>query len=132
MQQRIGTSLLDAGRAADHDDWRLLGVGSRDGIAQAQAADAVCDADRPQPMHPSVAVGRVAGAVFASRADHANRTVGQHPVELQHEVAGDAEDIGDTVILQPLDEIAADRLLPFAVDRLGSRDWLAAGCSAAA
>ena len=109
VQQRIVDPLAQPGRAADHHHRRLLGVGPGDRIAEAQPADAIRHADRPDAVDAGVGVGGEPGAVFARAADHADRALFQHAVEREHVVAGNAEDVANAVVLQPADQVLADR-----------------------
>ena len=109
VEQRIVHSLAQAGRAGDHDDGRLLGIGAGDRVAHAQAADAVGDAERAHAVDAGVGVGGETGAVFARAADGLDRALFEHRVEGQDVVAGNAEDVADAVVLQAADEVFADR-----------------------
>ena len=109
MQQRIVNPLAQAGRAGDHHDGRFLGVRPGDRIAHAQAADAIRDAQRAHAVDAGVGVGREAGAILARAADRAQRALFEHRVERQDVVARDAEHVADAVVLQPADQVLADR-----------------------
>ena len=104
VQERVVNPLAQAGRAGDHHHGRLLGVGAGDRVANAQAADAVGDAQRAHAVDAGVGVGREAGAVLARAADRADRAFLEHRVERQHVVARNAEHVGDAVVLQPVDQ----------------------------
>ena len=73
-------------------DFSAIRAGDR--IAQAQPADAVRHADGAEPVDAGIGIGRVAGVDLAG-ADDADRAVLEHAVELQHEVAGNAEHVAD-------------------------------------
>ena len=108
VQQRIVDPLAQARRAGDHHHRRLLGVGAGDGVANAQPADAVRDAQGAHAVDAGVGVGGEARAVLARAADDVERALLEHRVERQHVVAGNAEHVGDAVVLQPLDQVFAD------------------------
>ena len=109
VEQRIVDALGQPRSAADDDDRRLFGVGPGDGVADREAADAVGDADRTQAVDAGIGVGREAGAVFARAADDVDRAFFELAVERQDVVAGNAEDVLQAVILQPADQVLADR-----------------------
>ena len=108
-KQRIVEPLAQAGRAADDHHRRFLGIGPGDRVAQAQPAHAIGHADGADAVDAGVGVGGEAGAVFAGAADQSQRAVLHQRVERQHVIAGDAEDVADAVILQPADQVVADR-----------------------
>ena len=112
VQQRIVEPLAHAGRAADDHHRRLLGIGPGDRVAQAQPAHAIGDADRPDAVEAGVGVGGEPGAVLPRAADQVDRALLQHRVERQHVVAGDAENVADAEILEPADQVVADRHAP--------------------
>ena len=108
VEQRIVNSLAQAGRTGDHHDGRLLGVSPGDRIANAQAADAVGDAERAHAVDAGIGIGGESGAVFAGAADGLDRALFEHRVERQHVVAGDAEDVADAVVLKAAEKVFAD------------------------
>jgi len=130
MQQQVFGALLDARRAADHDHGRLLGIGARHRIHETQAADGVRDADRADAVDPRIGVRRVAGVLLVARADDPDRTLFEHAVETQDEIAGDAKHVVDTERLHALDQVAADGVRPAAArraPRLPARRWFTSG-----
>ncbi len=109
VQQRIRPALVDSRSAADHDHGRFLRIGAGNGVGDAQTPDAVREAHGSHAVDAGVPVGRIARAIFPARADHADRTLFKHPVELEHKIARDAEDVANAVILQAPNQVFADR-----------------------
>jgi hypothetical protein len=60
-------------------------------------------------MNTSITIGGVAGVVFPGAAHHLNGTGTQLGIELKNEIARDAEDMLETIILQSLDQVFANR-----------------------
>ncbi len=74
-----------------------------------RAADAVRHAHRAHAVDAGIGIGRKAGAVLARAADHADRALRELIVEGQHVVARNAEHIAHAVVLQPANQVLADR-----------------------
>ena len=112
VQQRIVEAFAEPRRTADDHHRRFLGIRPGNRIAEAQPAHAVRHAHRPDAVQAGVGVGGKAGAILPRATDQVDRAALQHRIEGQHVVAGDAEDVAHPIILQPADEIIADRDAP--------------------
>ena len=109
VEQRIIDPLVQSGRTGDQHDRRFLGVSSGNGVADAESPHAIRDTDRSHPVNAGIGVGRETGTVLARAADHVDRALLEHAVEGQHVVAGNAKDRPNSVVLQPANEVLADR-----------------------
>ena len=67
------------GRTANDYHRRLFGIGPGHRIADAQPADAIGHADRPDAVEPGVGVGREPRTIFPRAADQPDRAVLQQP-----------------------------------------------------
>ncbi len=124
MEQRIASPFIDAGGAADDDHRRLLRIGTGHRVDEAQATHAVGDTDRPDALDARIGVRRVARVELIGSADHTDGTVFEQPVEAEHEIARDTEDVGEAHRLQACDQVLADGRLARAAQRLAARRGL--------
>ncbi len=108
VEHRIIDAFPKAGGAGEHDDGGFFRVGTGDGVGDVESADAVGDAYGANAVHAGVGVRGIAGAVLACHPDHLDRALFEHFIKSEHVVAGDAEDVTDTVGLKSLDEVLAD------------------------
>src|SRR5690349_1681393 len=103
MQQWIFFALLEAGRAADHDDRRFFGVSFRGGVGDLQPADTVSDADRAEPFDAGVGIGGKPGALLIAGIDDPQFAFGKLIVKAEHIIAGNTEYMPDAVRIELLD-----------------------------
>ncbi len=106
----VGASLNAPGAAAQHDNRRLLRVGTRDGVDHVEAAGAVRHAahadtapDARRPVSRETDRGLVAQSHQLEPA-----VVFEGFVEREDEVAGDAEDLADAVPAELVEEEVAE------------------------
>ena len=99
VNERMPSPLFHAGRAADHDDRRLLRVGLSGRIRHFQPTNAIRDADDTKPVEPRIRVGGKACSLFVAGGDQLNRALLQFVHEGKHKVAWHAEDMADSMLL---------------------------------
>ena len=98
-------------RRPGHDDQRhLLGKGSRDGVQDAQPAHAVGHHRAAQPSHAGIAVGRIAGVQLVAGSHPADRAGHDFVEEIQHVVARHPEQMVHPRLLQPVQNVARNRV----------------------
>ena len=108
VEQRIFLPFLHPRRAADDHDRRFLRERLRRGVGHFQSADAVGDADRAQPAHARVSVGRKTSALLIAGIDDANRAVKELLVETEDVIAWNAKHVPHAMRVQALNQIFAD------------------------
>ena len=108
MEERVGDALFRARRAGDDDDRRAFGVGLGDGIGDLQAADRIGDAGRTKSLEPRVRIRRETRALLVAGVDDLERTLLHLVEEGEHIVAGNTEDVADSLLAEAADQIAAD------------------------
>ena len=106
----VGASLDAPGAAAQHDNRRLLRVGTRDGVDHVEAAGAVRHAAHadaaPDARRP---VGRETDRGLVAQSHQLEpAVVFEGFVEREDEVAGDAEDLADAVPAELVEEEVAE------------------------
>ena len=108
VEQRIFFAFLHPRRPADDDDRRFFGECLRRGVCNLQPTDAIRDAHDAQTAQPRVGIRREPRALFVAGCDGFQLAVLQQVVKAEHIIAGDAEDIANAVLVQPVDEVLAD------------------------
>ena len=117
VNERMPSPLFHARSAADHHDRRLLRIGLPGRVGDLEAADSIGDGDHPEPVEPRIRIGGKPCSLFIACGDQPNRALLQFVHEGEHEVPRHAENVADSMIPKPSDEITADRGLR----RLGHR-----------
>lgn len=84
----------------------VLGVAAGHRVDRAELAHPVRRQQRPEAGDPGVPVGRVRGSQFVGGADPGHAGVGEDAVqEREVVVAGDAEDVGDAEVGEPVQQV---------------------------
>src|SRR5262249_40710356 len=95
--------------ADDVEDARPLGPGPHHAVERGQLADGVRGQEHRTAAHAGVAVSPVGRVPLLGTADPADRLAGCGRVaELEGEVPGDAEAVGDPLAREPSDDVVRD------------------------
>ena len=98
------------GHADEVEDRQVLGIGTGDAVERAEFTDAIGGANSADPSNARIAVSGVGGVELVAAADPAHLFAeADGVVNRKGKVAGDAEDIGDTDLTQPGQDILDDR-----------------------
>ena len=106
VHEQAGLALELAGSARDDNQRRLLGVGARDRVDHVQPARAVRDeTDAESVCDARGAVGGEPDCRLVTERDEPKPLVVlQRVIQIQHEVAGNAEDLSDAGLMQLVEE----------------------------
>ena len=86
-------ALRYARRAAYDENRRPFGKCLRSTVRDVKAADAICDAHRPEPCQPGISIRGKTGALLGTGVNNLERTLAELRVEIQDVIALDAEDM---------------------------------------
>jgi hypothetical protein len=108
MEERIFLTFFHAGRAADDDDGRFFGKRFGGGISDFETADAISDTDRPEAADAGIGISSETSALFIAGVYGPEPAFCEQVVKTEDIIAGNTEDVTDTVGVKLGDEILAD------------------------
>jgi hypothetical protein len=105
MKVQLRPAQRDLRTATDDQDWRLLGISTRDRIERIERARPIRDDRDSQPFEPCVSVGREPDARLVGTHNRRHPDLFLHRVDGEHEVARDAERMTDAQLAKTMKQV---------------------------
>ena len=111
VQEVIGRAVIGVGRAGDHDDRQVLGIGAGNRVDRREPADAEGHYGGGRPAGPRVPFGGIAAIEFVAAADLLQLLVRQKLVEQDEiEISRDHEVMFKSDSRQPRRKVAPNSI----------------------